>query len=316
MANSVDNSELIALRNYVEVQREDVMEMTLRGFASERHFVLYTGVTGELLMEWRDIDKVIYPWANAFSATADQVSRHPVRVKNYFQKAEMTISPKEDFRHYKGYLTSTKQDAASYPFARWAMEKAAKKANTQKEFDQVWTGDQADPATDASEIMNGLVTIVADDQAETTPILAPVTTGALNVGNIIAAVEQMDDAIDEEYRTEDYLLRVSPKNFKLYRRAYRAASGFDPMNPDTDARDEILLDGSGTKLVSCPGMRGSDRMILTPRSNTYIAVDMESDNEVWEFQALYRDIHAYLDHWFGVGFLIFDPRILYINDQA
>ncbi|MEL6142561.1 MAG: hypothetical protein AAFU67_13190 [Bacteroidota bacterium] len=316
MPNSVDNSELIALRNYVEKQREDVMDLTLRGFPSLKYFTTFTGVTGELLLEWRDIQKVIRPWANAFEAAADQISRHPVRIKNYFQKAELTISPKEDFSHYKGYLARTKMKASEYPFAQYAMMKAAEKVRTQMEFDQAFTGAQVDPATNATEIMDGLVTIIANDQAAGTPILTPVTTGAPTPANIIDIVELMDDSIDEEYRTNDMLLRCSPTNFRLYRRAYRAASGFHPGNPDTDAQGEITLDGSGTKLVSCPGMRGSNRFILTPLSNTYAAFDLESDSEVWEFEDDHRNIDAWLDHWFGVGFLIFDPRILYINDQA
>ena len=133
---------------------------------------------------------------------------------------------------------------------------------------------------------------------------------------IVDQIEQMDDAINEEYRTVEMAMLVAPEVFKMYRRKYRALAGFHPGNPDTDKEDEIKLDGSSTTLISCPGMRSSQRIILTPKSNLYYAYDDPSDDSVFEMEQNHRQLDVWCDYWGGVGFLIFDPRIVYINDQA
>jgi hypothetical protein len=316
MAESIDRTELAAFRAYVETHRADMLELVLRGAPSLEHFTRVPGVTGEVVMEWSDIEDIVGPWAAAFNAGANKLVRKPVRVRSYFQKAEATFSPKLDFATYRGFLVTTKMSAMDYPYARWAMDKMAQKIRTQLEFQQLFTGDYSASPTTAAQMYNGLLTIVADDQALATPVLTPVATGVLAASTIIDQVEQVDDAIDEEFRTEDMYMYVAPEIFKMYRRAYRAASGFDPMNPDTDKRDMIQLDGSGTMLISCPGMRGSQRIICTPKSNVYYAYDDPTDDQSFEMEQDHRNLDVWCDFWGGVGFFIFDERIVYINDQA
>lgn len=316
MAESIDRTELAAFRNYVEDHRDEVIELVLRSAPSLRFFRHFSGVIGELVLEWADVNNIIKPWASAFEADADLISRIPIRIRSHFQKAEMQFTPQLDLFTYKGKREQTKQDAMQYPFARWAMEKMGEKIKTQQEFQQIFTGDAVGSPTDAAGIFNGLLTIVTDDLAAGTPVLTPVTTGVLTDTNIIAQVEQVDDAQNEEYRTDDMIIRVAPEIFRMYRRAYRAASGFHPGNPDTDAADEITLDGSMTKLVSCPGMRGSQRMIMTPISNTYFAYNDPTDDSAFKMEQDHRNLDVWCDFWSGVGFLVLDPRIVYVNDQA
>ena len=316
MAESINRTELAAFRAYIEDHRDTILSLVLRGAPSLRHFTPYPGVAGELVLEWADVEDIVKPWSAAFSADADLIARTPVRIRSYFHKAEMSFTPKLDLFTYKGKREQTKQSAMEYPFARWAMEKMAEKIKTQQEFDQIFTGDVAGSPTTADEIFNGLLTLIADDLAAGTPVLTPVTTGVLASGTIIAQIEQMDDAINEEYRTEEMMILCAPEIFKMYRRAYRAAAGFHPGNPDTDALDVIQLDGSMTKLVSCPGMTGSQRLILTPQRNIYYAYNDPTDDSVFEMEQDHRNLDVWCDYWLGVGFLIFDPRIIYVNDQA
>jgi len=316
MAESINRTDLAAFRAYVEDHRDDVLQLVLRGAPSIQHFTPYSGVVGELVLEWADVNNIIKPWAASFDAAADLIDRKPIRIRSHFQKAEMQFTPKLDFFTYKGRLVQTKMDAMDYPFAQFAMEEMANKIKSQQEFQQIFTGDQVASPTDANGIYDGLLTVIADDQGLGSPVLTPVTTGALVASTIIDQIEQMDDAIDEEYRTEEMKMFVAPEIFRMYRRAYRDASGYHPGNPDTDAMDEITLDGSMTTLVSAPGMTGSERIILTPGRNIYYAYDDPSDDSVFEMEQNHRNLDVWCDFWGGVGFLIFDPRIVYINDQA
>jgi len=320
MADIVNRTELQAIRDYVQDNRDDVLELVMRQAPSLKYFTRYEGVIGELLLEWNDIQDVVKPWACDFSPDPDLIDRKPISIRSYFQKAEARFCPKNDFFTYKGYLAQTKQNPRDYPYARWAIEHLlAPKIRQQLEFQQLFTGTRVNPPTAASEMYDGLLTIIAADLASGTPILTPVTTGVLTAANIIDQVEQMDDAIDEKYKTSMMAMRCAPEIFKMYRRAYRAAAGFHPDNPTTNSEDvvtEITIDGSTTKLVSCPGMTGSQRLILTPINNTYYAYDDPSDDQVFEFFQQHRYLDMWCDFWGGTGFLIFDPRILYVNDQA
>lgn len=315
MADSVNRSALEALRAYVEQQSDTIMELTLRGAPSLQFMTPVPGVTGERLLEWAEVLDIIKPWAPAFAPDADTIKRTPIKVRSYFQKAELSFTPKSDFFNYKGYLAKTKQKAEDYPFAKWAMEKATKRIQTQMEFQQLFTGDRVDPPAAAADMFNGLLTLIADDLGSGSPVLTPVATGVLTSATIIDQIEQVDDAIDEEHRLGTMRLFCAPEILKMYRRKYRGESNFHPDNPNTNATREIAIDGSTTILTACPGMKGSQRLMLTPEENVYYAYDGESDTEVWEFEQDHRNLDAWCDHWFGAGFFIFDPRILYVNDQ-
>lgn len=316
MPDSINRSELAALQAYVREYRNTVIERSLRGAPSLQFFTPVAGVRGQLILEFDTITDVVKRWQEDFSAGSDQFKREPVEVWSYFHTAEVTFSPKQDFFTYKGTADNVKVKGHDYPYAQWAMDKATKKIRTQMEFQQIFTGDQDTGANTANDMFNGLLTIIADDQALGTPKLTPFATGALNAANIITQVEGLDDSMDEEYRDEGAIMLVSPAIFRLYRRAYRAAAGYHPNNPDTDTIQSIKLDGSGTTMIACPGMRGSSRMILTHRENIYYSYDSEMDYANWEFELNHRKIDAWADYWFGAGFFVLDEKLVYINDQA
>jgi len=313
---SIDRTELTAFRAYIEDHRDDILELVLRGAPSLQHFSRFSGVAGELVLEWDDVADIVKPWSATFTVNSNQITRTPIRIRSHFHKVEHRFTPKLDLLTYKGKREQTKQSAMDYPYAQWAMEKLARKIKTEQEFDQIWTGDEAVSPTTANEILNGLLTLIADDLAAGTPTLTPVSTGVLASSTIIEQVEQMDDAIDEEYRSEDMAIFCAPEIFRMYRRAYREAAGFHPGNPDTDAMDMIQLDGTSTQLISAPGMQGSQRLIMTPKSNIYYAYNDPTDDSVFEMEQDHRHLDVWCDYWFGVGFLIFDERIVYVNDQA
>lgn len=316
MADSINRTELSAFRDHVELHGPEILETALVGAPSTKHFTVFRGITGTKIIEFADMVNIVKRWSNDFAAIADTITRRPVTLRNHFHKAELSFSPKQDFETYKGFLVNTKQDAATYYFARWAMDRASRQVANQNEFDQLFKGVANAAGSDAVDIYNGLLAEITADQTSGTPVLTPITTGAFAPATIIAQIEQIEDSFDERTRRMGMRILVSPENFRMYRRAYRAASGFHPDNPDTDTRDEIMIDGSTTILCSCPGMTGSNRAIATFRENLYIAIDSESDKEVWEFEKRHRDIDAWLDYWYGSGILVLDPRMVYINDQA
>jgi hypothetical protein len=93
-------------------------------------------------------------------------------------------------------------------------------------------------------------------------------------------------------------------------------NGYHPDYRDIDSKTEIQLDASSTVLTVCPGMGSSQRLILTPQDNIWFAYAYADDSETWLFDTDVRTLRAWSDYWFGVGYHIFDDRILRVNDQA
>lgn len=316
MAVSYKNSDLTAFQDYVRTYQDDLMSLGLVGAPSLKYFTPFQGIKGQHIITYDQFSDIVKRFAVAFAPDADTYTAKPATIASYATKAEIQFSPKQDFANYRAYLVKTKQKADDYPYTQYILEKASKKIQTQIEFDQLFTGDQNLGGDTAADMFTGLLTTIADDQAEITPVLTPVTTGVLTAGNIIASVEAVDDAYDLERRDENMVMLASDPVFKLYRRAYRLAAGYHPNNEDTDAMNEIMLDGSTTKLVRCPGMGTSQRLILTPERNLYIAYDADNDAEMWEFEGDHRYMDAWCDYWFGAGFILLIPEIVVINDQA
>lgn len=316
MPDSVNRSELAALQAYVRVYKDEIIERTLRGAPSLSLFTPEADVRGQLIKEFDTVTDVVKRWSNDFTAGADVFNRRPVEVWSYFHKAELIFKPKTQTGTYKGTRDKVKMKGHEYPYAAWAMAKATKKVRTQMEFQQIFKGVQNAGGDNAVDMFNGLLQIIINDQAEATPKLTPFATGALTQATIIDQLEGMDDSMDEEYRDEGAIMMVAPATFRMYRRAYRDKAGYHPDNPDTDKMQSIKLDGSGTTLISCPGMRGSERVILTHRENLYYSYDTADDYSNWEFELDKRNICAWADYWFGAGFYVLDEKLVYINDRT
>lgn len=315
---SINNADLQAYRNYVEQHRDAVFALTMTKAPSLQHFTMYPGVRGKDVLEWRDVEDLVKRWAAPFAPADDTLRRYPVIIENHFHKAELAIIPKLDFTHYKGTMMTTKMDPANYPFIAYWLNMASDKIAQQMEFQQIFTGDLDAGGNDAADMYNGLLTQIADDQALGSPVLTPVNTGALTAANIIDQMRAVDDAIDEKYRPQDMQFLVSPSVFKMYIRERQKVSGFHPDDNHAAQKGMIALDGvdSNIMLCSCPGMGNSQRIIATPKSNVWYAPFGENDTNIWQFETNHRQYDAWCDFRMGVGFMIFDPRILYINNQA
>ena len=318
MAQSVDYTDIAAFRNHVELLSDEIKDLQLRGAPSLQFMFPHDGVTGKMQMEWVDIQDLIKPWTAAFAPDDDTVLRKQITIENHLLKAELKFIPKNDFKHWKGHLELMKLKAESYPFARYVIERAAKKVATQLEFDTIWKADLAATPTNAGNFTNGLLTQITDDLAAATPKLTAVATGAITASNAVEKLEQIDDAYDEEYRPSDMPLRmyVSPTVFKHYRRNYRTLSGYHPDYMDKNKKNEIQLDATSTIITSCPGMGTSQRVLLTPQNNIWAAFDYDEGYKTWELEGEVRELKAWSDFWFGVGFHILDNRLVKVNDQT
>jgi len=315
MADSVNTTEIAALRNYVLTHRDEIKELSLRGAPSLRFFTPHPGVKGQEWLEWADISDIVKRWDNAFSADADTITRRPVTITSHHHKAEFTIKPRTDLATYKGYIVRTKQNPEVYTFSQWAIRKGTEKIKTQQEFDQIFTGDLNAVGTTASDMYNGLLTIIADDLAAGTPKLTPITTGALTSANIIAKIRQMADSVDEKYKTGMRLF-AAPEVVRMYADAIHDGQNYHPGSNIMNNVMEMNIPGRTVTLVSCPGMTGSQRLFMTTPENLWHAYDADNDQEVWEFEKDHRNIDAWCDYWSGAGFYILDNRILKVNDQA
>lgn len=315
---SINNADLQNYRNYVEQQRDAVFALTMTAAPSLKYFTMYPGVRGKDVLEWRDVEDLVKRWSADFNPDNDTLRRYPVIIENHFHKAELSIIPKLDFTHYKGTMMTTKMSPEEYPFIQYWLDMASRKIGQQMEFDQIFTGVENSGGNNAPDMFNGLLTTLATDQALGTPVLTAINTGAIADATVVDQFRQMADAISLRYLPLDMQMLVAPEIFNMYIRKRQSLSGFHPLDTNVENINEIMLDAVNTniKLCKCMGMTGSQRIILTPKSNVYYAPFGSEDTNIWEFFLNHRQYDAFCDYRAGVGFMIFDPRIVYINNQA
>lgn len=112
-------------------------------------------------------------------------------------------------------------------------------------------------------------------------------SGALTSANALAVVDAMADALPQNlWDQEDLTLFLSYANFRTYVRALRNANyyHFTAMESN-DIGYSILHPGTNIRVLATRGLKGSNRMILSPASNLYFGTDLQNDYEsfrIWK----------------------------------
>ncbi len=112
-------------------------------------------------------------------------------------------------------------------------------------------------------------------------------SGALTSANALSVIDAMADALPQNlWDQEDLTLFLSYANFRTYVRALRNANyyHFTAMESN-DIGYSILHPGTNIRILATRGLKGSNRMVLSPASNLYFGTDLQNDYEsfrIWK----------------------------------
>jgi hypothetical protein len=302
-----------ALGAYCREHRDVLLSEILLNEDLQDRFTVLDEVTDELPLPSLTLTDLIKPNTNpanwAPTTNALNFGARPLKVRPI--KVDLVLIPQVLEKTWLGKMKDPR-NPFEMPFEGFIMNYIAQKAKENMHLQGVFKGVFNGAGTTPIDTMDGFLKIIADEITATN--ITPVVTGALNSGNVIANLEKVYDALGEAYKNMPTQMFVSPAIFDLYTRAYRTSFG---ANNDYGgvARVRVSLDGTLCEVVREPGLAGSQRVICTPKENTFLGVDTLSDYNL-DIQKEKRSINVLMDFKAGVNFGQIHGRALAVNDQA
>lgn len=182
-----------------------------------------------------------------------------------------------------------------------------------------WNGDKstAPNAVSSYDLINGLNKVVSDAVTAGDIPAAQNLAGAMTAGNIITSLEAMYDALPVDSfagitdASNGYVVLIGDDSMKLYERDYRDTHGSVVYN---DGFGKRFLDGTNIEIVGVPGLNGSNKAILSKKSNLLMAVDSLADENNFR---IYMDIdqeNVRIKNRFAWGIQIIHPDEVVVNN--
>ena len=143
----------------------------------------------------------------------------------------------------------------------------------------LWKGNKSTAPNSISslDLVNGLNKLIAD---ETGNLAYEGSTGTLTTSNIIAAVEALYANLGVDaystIETDEWVVLMGDDKKKTYEQAYRNTHGAVVYNNGFEKR---FVDGTNIEIVGVPGLNGTDKLVLTKKSNLILAVDVEGEED-------------------------------------
>ena len=267
-------------------------------------------------MEIDDIVQVGEP--ERFTPPVDAIKLKARILKVRDCKVDLQIYPQRLYKTYLGLLRTKGMDVYKLPFETFIMDYVVKKAKENMRLKAHFKGVYNPPTPPAVsttvDTMNGFLKLVQDEITATN--ITPIATGVITQVNVIDALEQVHDGLDEVYQYLPTKMFVSPAIFRMYTKAYRDQYGANTDYKGMDISREVMLDGRDCIVCSEPGLAGSQRVICSPKDNFVYGTDSTSDVNKIIIEKEKRALNILIDWRSGVQFAQIAGNCLAVNNQA
>jgi len=214
------------------------------------------------------------------SAGSTSLTQRTITVDDIKINESFCLNDLEDF------YTSTMMNPGSYneelPFEQIFAENKRDLLKALIE-DLIWKGDK-DSGSGNLELANGLVKLL---DAEVTSPYSGTYTIATFSANIIDTVDEMIGKLNEDViDSEDLVLFMSYANYRTYAKALRDANLFHYTGAENQGDNfSQMHPGTNVKVMAVRGLRGINRLVLSPASNIVVGTDLVDDAE--DFKLFY-----------------------------
>lgn len=271
MANSL---VLDTLKPYVDQERnrEMIISEAVLSPKTLKYLTVQDGIKGKTSLQTMT--------ANVGFGSGDScgfVNTSTVKISQRFLdpvmlRVGLEICSKEVLNTYAQYKIKVTASEDAIPFEEYIFSLIAKKI-ARKYEDMLWTGEKSE----AGDAFDGLLTIIKND-VHTINLKAEATE--------MATVRKLYDSLPEEVLVEDDLvIFASPSNFRKYVAELVDANMYHYNATDTSG--EVTIPGTDVKVVSVPGLSGTDSYVAGRTSNLFAGLDMESAIE--DFKVVYDE---------------------------
>lgn len=255
-----------ALSAYVEEQRLPLIRKTIFAAPSVKFFNLQTGIKHSAALNILNTtvafgDGATCGWDEAGTSA---FSQRVLEVGNF--KVNMSFCDKAMLKYWNGYEVRVAAGQKSLPFEEDFVAGVIDGIKDKMERN-IWQG------VKANDRMDGILTILAGEQSviePTVPQAATTYEKALLVYKAIpAAILDRAEIFMGVDDFRDLVLELTAKNLYHY-------------SPEVDARMEIVLPGTSTRVHGVSGLNGTSKMVAAKPENIYYGVDMEGDDEKFD----------------------------------
>lgn len=315
----IDISALTAsLGAYHREKAPDLYSALLQKEYSMKLFSTIANVKDEYVITETEVTEIIQPYQKPWTPKGD-IKFIPEILKVRRIKIDLPLDPIDLERTWEGKRIDGSLPEGQELLEGYIFAEIIKRIKKDLEFRSIFKGVYAAPVAGtpgaAADSFDGVLKLVAD--AITANKIVPVATGAVTPTNTREKFEDVFDGVDSDYQNEPLVALSSPTLLRWYKRDYRSEFGanqdYRGMNGELQS---VTIDGTNTEIVGCPGMAGSQRIIITKKENLKRLIDGTSEDTDFNlrFQVNRRDIEVLGDFKMGVGFPII-KGLVWTNDQ-
>lgn len=310
-----------SFQDYYREYSLDFFERIFYGFKSARLFNTLEVKDEMILPELVIGEDLAKRWNSTFSPTTDKATWTQRKLKTAHNKVEWQFCPtKFEEANYMAMLRKAGQDPYDFPFEAYILMRLVQKLKSEMEFATHQGEAAASPAPGdlLRETFDGLLTIITD--AITAMTVAPIVTGTVTTANIIAKLRLMWDAVADEEKEEDRVgIFLNYTQYDMYRKAvwdtYHASPQVVNIANTNYTGYRYELGGEKTLLIPVHGMRGKNRIVITPPENFVIGIDGPEDVSLYSEQN-HWNIDIFGAFRMGVQVRNLNEGLLVVNDQV
>jgi hypothetical protein len=282
------------------------------------HVTILPGIKDQYQITTLEFQRLLKPYATAWSPIANEASLVPRVLQTHLGQVELEEEPLKYRKTYMGKVMTGGVNPTEHPFEQDFVEGIVSKVAEDVELELVWKGIRNPVGTAPGDVNDGFLKIIADEIAATNISVANgnlFNTGAITAGNALDQLKAMYRNYNAAYRSVPVKMYMSYQVYDYYVDDYQATVGSISYNTQFE---QLYLEGSNRlcELVPVAGLGNSQRVIISPQSNMFVGVDLESDAE----QVIIRQgnnpktLQFFLAINFGVQ--IGSLKAIMVNDQA
>jgi hypothetical protein len=258
--------------------------------------------------------RVVQPFQKAFTPLAG-VTFTPVEIKQFKMKVDAAEYPDELESSWLGFLDGDDIDRKTWPFVRWYVEVyLIPQIKQDIEFNEIFQGSFVAPTAGvpgaAGTSLDGLKKTINTHVAAGR--ITPIITGALEVTNPEALVEQFEkfaDGIHKDYWNIPMMLGCSETVARAFLRGQERKYG---KNTGGGALG-LQINNTNITLQGLPSHRNTQKIWCTPKGNAIMLRKRIQNQTKVQVESVDRLLKFFTDFSMGLGFII--PEIVFTNDQ-
>ena len=282
--------DLSLIENFCKEYRQELLKLAVFGKMPDgrlnprstmAHVTVMPGIKDIEQLTTLQFKKLLKPYRKNWDPQADKGQLKPRDLRVRLGQVELEEEPAQYRTTFKGKVMTDGVDLTEHPFEQDFVEGVVAQVGEDIELDLIWNGVHDPAGNDPADVNDGFLKIIADEITATNISVAngnQFNSGAITAGNALDQLKAMYRSMKKAYRSIPVNAYMSYDVYDKYVDDYQATVG--PIVYNTQF-EQIYLEGSNRLCMLTPvaGLGDSQRVIITPRTNMFVGVDLESDRE-------------------------------------